>query len=191
MSSARQASSGSSTALSLAEPLPRKMLRPQGGKVFPGEQPRMKGAIRSKISLTSLTTPPTSPNSRSRRRRSRKKRGKKKIKFFFSNRETRGSPISHLVSPSNATRSSLLLAWKLLDREMGSHRVQESSYLLTSPASQPLRSLAVRGRVFRLTTAGWPFLLRRQNGLQPPRFKKPWILLFAGYYSLDLGDWAV
>lgn len=189
MSSARQASSGSSTALWLAEPLPWKMLRPQGGKVLPGEQPRMKGAIRSKISLTSPTTPLTSPNSRSRRRRSRKK-GKKK-RFFFSNWETRGSPISHLVSPSNATRSSLLLAWKLLDREMGSHGVQESSYLLTSPASQPLHSLAVRGRVFRLTTAGWPFLLRRQNGLQPPRFKKPWILLFVGYYSLDLGDWAV
>lgn len=188
MSSARQASSGSSTALSLAEPLPWKMLRPQGGKVFPGEQPRTKGAIRSKISLTSPTTPLASPNSRSRRRRTRKKGGKKRP---FSNREMRGSPISPLVSPSHAARSSLLLAWKLLDCEMGSHGVQESSYLLTSPASKPLHSLAARRRVFRLTTAGWPFLLHRQNGLQPPRFKKPWILLFVGHYSLDLGDRAV
>lgn len=187
MPSACQASSGSSTALSLAEPLPWKMLCPQGEKFFPGEQPRTKGAITSKISLTSPTTPLTSPNSRSRRRRTRKKGGKKKILFFF-NREMRGSPISHLVSPSNAAS---LLAWKLLDREMGSHGVQESSYLLTSPASKQLHSLTVHWRAFRLTTAGWPFLLHGQNGRQPPWLGKPWILLFIGHYSSDLGDGAV
>lgn len=158
-----------------------KMLNPQGGKVIPGEQPRKKGAIRSKISLTFPTTALTSPN-----RRSRQKERKR-----YSNWEMRGCSISHLVSQSNEARSRFWLAWKLLDCTMGSHRVQKSRYLLTSPASQPFHSLAVHRRVFRLTTAGWPFLIHRQNGLQSSQLTKPWILLSVRHYSLDLGDRAV
>lgn len=58
----------------------KKHCVPKGEKVFSGEQPRRKGAIRSKISFTSPATPLTSPNSRSRQRRTTKK---EKNRFVF------------------------------------------------------------------------------------------------------------
>lgn len=143
---------------------------PKGEKVFPGEQPRRKGAIRSKISLTSPATPLTSPNSRSRQRRTTKKE-KKYIRFPAEKWDV-PVPSSPLVYPSNAARSRLLPAWKLIDHKMWSHGVPVSSYLLASSTSKPLHSLAVRRRVFKLTTAGWPFCFHRQNGLQPPMIQE-------------------
>lgn len=159
---------------------------PKGEKVFPGEQPRTKGAIRSKISLTSPTTALTSPNSRSRQRRTTKK-GKNRFTFQQKNETLLQLP----WFPQAMQLGAGCCLPGSSDHKMWSHGVPVSSYLLPSSASKPLHSLAGCRRVFKLTTAGWPSCFHRQNDLQLPWFKKPWILLFVDHYSLDLGDQAV